>query len=351
MSRYRVALLEPFSADAAALRAVLATDSRLEVIGVSSDLAELEAAVGRARPDLALVALSVLRRGSRRFSLSRLVLELRIKVALLTDPVEHNTSTAQDTATRAMAEEGALELMMRPPPGSGGADAALRTTFLNMVVDLAATAPPVPAVPAVPAPGWRPAGEASPSVMIKAIAIVASAGGPNALTRLLRTELNVPVLVAQHIPAGFVESFARTLRSSTGRRVVISSQGQPAEPGTVYLAPDGNDLGLNAALQLQVGVRNNRRLHPNGDVLLGDLALLGRSAVGVVLTGMGEDGLAGARALKAAGGRVLVQDRESCLVYGMPQAVTSAGLADECLAPEALGTRLRRWILAGSNQS
>ena len=345
MSRYRIALLEPFPADGAALRAVLATDSRLEVIGVSADLAELETAVGRNRPDLALVALSVLRRGSRRLSLARLVLELRIKVALLTDPVEHNTSTAQDTATRAMVEEGALELIMRPPPGP--ADAALRNTFLNLVVELAAT---TPAVPVVSASGLRAAGEARPSG-VKAIGIVASAGGPNALTRLLRSELTVPVLLAQHIPPGFVESFARTLRTSTGRTVVIASQGQPAEPSTVYLAPDSNDLGLNAALQVQVGVRNNRRAHPSGDVLLGDLAVLGRSAVGVVLTGMGEDGLAGARALKAAGGRVLVQDRESCLVYGMPQAVMSAGLADECLGPEALGVRLRSWILAGSNQS
>jgi len=117
-----------------------------------------------------------------------------------------------------------------------------------------------------------------------------------------------------------------------------------AEPNHVYLAPDGMDVGISYSKVLRVGLFGPEPSHPSGNVLLGDLAAFGRGAVGVVLTGMGDDGLAGAQKLHRAGGRILVQDKASSVVFGMPGVVYEAGLADQALPPKELARQLHEWI-------
>jgi two-component system, chemotaxis family, protein-glutamate methylesterase/glutaminase len=141
----------------------------------------------------------------------------------------------------------------------------------------------------------------------------------------------------QHMPALFTRLFAERLGRLGRRTVVEAGDGQPVRPGTIYVAPGG--------LHLEVVRRNGTvltRLHdgppvnfcrPAVDMLFRSVAgVYGRSVLGVVLTGMGRDGRDGCQALRAAGGEIVVQDEASSIVWGMPGAVASAGLADAVLS-------------------
>lgn len=184
-----------------------------------------------------------------------------------------------------------------------------------------------------------------PGVPIRAVGVAVSTGGPVALHRFLTelpTDLAVPVLAVQHIARGFVEGLAGWLAAQTGRDIRVAVDGQIACPGAVYLAPD--DRHLEAAPGGVLRVTDGppmRGFRPSGTVLLQSLARVHRrAAAAVVLTGMGNDGLEGARAVADAGGLVLAQDEASAAVYGMPKAVIDAGLACRVGSPEVLANVL-----------
>jgi two-component system chemotaxis response regulator CheB len=157
-----------------------------------------------------------------------------------------------------------------------------------------------------------------------AIGICASTGGPQTLAAIfasLPREFGVPVLVVQHISAGFTEGLARWLDGASALPVRLAEDGVPAGTG-VWIAPEGAHLVLRPDFTLALDRAAAAGLHrPSGDVLLASVAAAaGTEAVAVVLSGMGRDGAAGATAVHDAGGLVLTQDEQSSAVYGMPKA-------------------------------
>jgi two-component system chemotaxis response regulator CheB len=151
-----------------------------------------------------------------------------------------------------------------------------------------------------------------------------------------------PLLVVQHITPGFAPGLATWLNSVSNLRVKLAEQGKPLRPHTVYLAPDGRHLGVTpqatAILSSAAPVGGFR---PSGTFLFESVAAaFGTAAVAVILTGMGEDGVAGLRAVRAAGGRIIAQDEQTCIVFGMPGAAVAAGLADQVLPLDAIAGRL-----------
>lgn len=165
------------------------------------------------------------------------------------------------------------------------------------------------------------------------IGVAASTGGPPALCQFLQSlpaDLPVPVLVVQHIVEGFLPGLVTWLRSEVPFHVLEATHGARLEAGTVYLAPDGRHLEVDRAGRARLtDAAPTSGFRPSATVLFTSLARhVGPHAVGVVLTGMGQDGLEGVRRLRAAGGRILVQDEATSVVYGMPRAVAEAGLAD-----------------------
>lgn len=164
------------------------------------------------------------------------------------------------------------------------------------------------------------------------IAVAASTGGPPVVSEFLRhlpVDLPVPVVLVQHIVEGFLPGFAAWLRTEVPFHVKQAAHGETFAPGTVYLAPDRRHLEVTATLTARLSDADPvAGFRPSATVLFTSLARsLGPAGIAVVLTGMGQDGLEGARAVHAAGGRVLAQDEASCIVYGMPRVVTEAGLA------------------------
>jgi two-component system, chemotaxis family, protein-glutamate methylesterase/glutaminase len=175
-----------------------------------------------------------------------------------------------------------------------------------------------------------------------------STGGPDALARFLPrlpADLGVPVLVVQHMPPVFTAMLAQRLDKLAALEVREAVDGEEVLPGRVLLAPGDHHLrvrrsGTAVRAVLDQGPQENF-CRPAVDVLFRSaLEVYGGGALATVLTGMGQDGLAGARQLAAAGARILVQDEDSSVVWGMPGAVAGAGLADDVLPLEELADRV-----------
>src|SRR5215210_8058188 len=198
----------------------------------------------------------------------------------------------------------------------------------------------VRAARAVPAPPPRPAPpRTTPAKQPAVLVIGSSTGGPEALARVLPAlpaSLPVPVLVVQHMPPVFTRQFAQRLDRLAALRVVEAVDGTPLMPGTVHLAPGDHHLVVRSSGRRLTTALNQAPpenfCRPAVDPLFRSAVTAFDGAVlGVVLTGMGSDGRAGAAEIRSAGGHVVVQDQATSVVWGMPGAIAQAGLADEIL--------------------
>ena len=258
-----------------------------------------------------------------------------------------NQAAEVATAIRAL-NAGALAVLKKPPaPGARGFEEA-RQKLVSTVEAMAHVKvvrhwrlPVSPAVAgSAPSPG-------APHRVVRArvVAIATSTGGPAALQGLLSAlpgDFSVPILVVQHITRGFTSGLAAWLNTSCRLRVKIAEDGEPLAPQTVYVAPDDRHLGvsksLNVALSAAAPVGGFR---PSGTFLFESAArAFGPTVVAVILTGMGDDGVAGLRAARQGGGRVIAQDEESCVVFGMPGAAIAAGLVEQVLPLDKIAPRL-----------
>jgi two-component system chemotaxis response regulator CheB len=186
---------------------------------------------------------------------------------------------------------------------------------------------------------------ASPGVkkrqhIVNIIAIGSSTGGPPALQSIipkLPRNLPVGIVIAQHMPPMFTKSLAERLNSLSEVTVMEAENGQVLEPGLVLIAPGGKHLLVKrqgTRSQVTVTTHPEETLyHPCVDVLMNSVAdAYGRSTMGIILTGMGSNGLEGITALKKRGGVVIAQNEATCVVYGMPRAVIEAELADHIVS-------------------
>lgn len=215
--------------------------------------------------------------------------------------------------------------------------------------DLVPPSPPVTRARPLTAP--PPAVARSPYTGRTEVLVVgASTGGPPAIARLLATlpaDFPVPIAAVVHLPVEYTAAFARRLDATTAFRVEEASDGLPLDPGRVVLARGGIHLGLarrddHVVATLRPGAAGHVHV-PAVDVLFQTAAkIYGAGALGLVLTGMGNDGTAGARAIRAAGGRTLTESESSCVVYGMPRAVSEAGLSDGDAPLEDLAALIMR---------
>lgn len=171
----------------------------------------------------------------------------------------------------------------------------------------------------------------------KLLAIGTSTGGPIALQKILTAlpaNFPLPIVMIQHMPAAFTEAFSNRLNSLCQISVKEAKDGDVLKPGCAYLAPGGMQMildGTENAAKLKVLEDNSERVayKPSVDISFGSAAkVFSGNVLAVILTGMGADGREGSRMLKAKGATIWAQDEESCVVYGMPQAVTAAGLSD-----------------------
>ncbi len=194
----------------------------------------------------------------------------------------------------------------------------------------------------------QPPRPAKPRARPVMIGIAASTGGPDALQDLLLAldPPPCPIVVALHIPAGHTAGLIGHLAHASRHRVSLGETGAVLTPGIIILQGGIDHAVVRARDQWQLRcVRDGTSVfHPNGDILLGSLARLGVPVAGVILTGMGKDGCAGAEALAAVGYPVLAQSLATCAVPGMPAAAIAAGVVTDIASPADIAHRLNEFF-------
>lgn len=327
----------------ALLVAVLEADPGIEVVGQASTGAEALEAVRALRPSVVVMDIEMPVMDGFETS-GRIMSEVPTPIVIVTASRDPNDVATSLQATRL----GALTVQPKPPACDSPnfrRDTQRLVSLVKALADVKVVRRRTDERPGSGAAPHPPRGR-----RLRVVGVAASTGGPPALYRFLDampTHLRVPVLVVQHIAEGFVQGLVRWLGTASLMRVKVAVDGEEVDAATVYIAPDGAHLRVDRAGRRVVldGGEPLRGFRPSGSVLLASLAnAYGPSAAGVVLTGMGSDGLEGARALRGRGGLVLAQDEETSTVFGMPRAVADAGLADVVGSVEQLALALQQRV-------
>lgn len=206
---------------------------------------------------------------------------------------------------------------------------------------------------AAPRPDRGPIAGRAVATRTGIVVIGVSTGGPQALRHIipqLPADFPVPIAMVLHMPVGYTEMYARRLDGIAALNVVEARDEDVLRPGTAYLAPAGRHLSLrrdaDSNVRAHLGMSPMGLPHrPSVDVLFESSAeAFGAGTLGIVMTGMGQDGLVGAGHIKARGGRLITESEESCIVYGMPRAVVEAGLSDRTAHVEQMSQVLMEML-------
>lgn len=332
--------------DSPLLRAVLRdmfTDGGLRVVGEVNDGAELVDAVKRLQPDVVTLDVEM----PRKDGISALQELMRVRPT----PVVM-VSTLTGTGTRETVKAlsiGAVDVVQKPAlrltPKAWGATRdelvakvinAARAKVGHLRPQLSGGRRPAPITPISKDLSARAVGTGAPLVII-----ATSTGGPRALQEVvprLPAQLGAGVLIVQHMPVGFTKSLAERLDKESAIHVREARASDDISPGVALLAPAGHHLEVSAPGQVRLSnAPAIGGLRPRADITISTAAKrAGRPILLVVLTGMGADGLEGAKDVRAVGGRILVEDERTCVIYGMPRAVKEAGLADASFPLDAM---------------
>ncbi len=256
------------------------------------------------------------------------------------------TAKGGDITMKAMAL-GAVECLVKPSSTQEtGPDSPFQRDLIHLIKGLGLKPKPLARVVAEPLiPAATPKYTGKPDIL----ALGSSTGGPQALFTTLKSvgKLNIPIVITQHMPATFTKILAEHITQQTGLTSMEAEDGMIVEPGKVYVAQGGKHMlfersGTQLTIKLDDGPMENF-CKPAVDPMLRSLiGIFGNRVLCAILTGMGHDGLDGARLLTEKGGRVIAQDEASSVVWGMPGAVAQAGLASEVLPLDQIGGWLKK---------
>jgi two-component system chemotaxis response regulator CheB len=338
----KVLIVEDSRVNQEFLTHVLTSDPNLQVVGVANDGEEALAAVQRTHPDVVTMDIHMPRMGG--YEATRRIMETQPTPIVI---VSASTGAKEVESTFQAMEAGALAVVLRPPGfGHPGFQAAtqelIRTVTMMSEIKVVrrfgrvvkVCSPGIPSLPALPSTGE-----------IQLVAIGTSTGGPPVLKTilsLLPPNLPVPVLIVQHIAAGFTEGFVEWLAGAAHFPLHIAKTNQQPLPGHAYVAPDGFHIGIASGLRILLSNQPPENgLRPAVAYLFRTAAqVLGARAVGVLLTGMGRDGAKELKEMRDKGALTIAQDEASSIVYGMPGEAAKLEAAMYILPPEAIAAML-----------
>jgi two-component system, chemotaxis family, protein-glutamate methylesterase/glutaminase len=342
-SRVRVMVVEDSLVVRQLLVHIIARDPRLIVAAAVGSAEEALQEIGRVQPDV--ISMDIRLPGMDGLEATRRIMsEHPTPIVVIADSIEDSSLKISMNALRA----GALTVVEKPVGVSSAGYAAIADTICTQLFIMSqvpvvrrrsfAWRPEAQKKTARPEPEWS---MLRPSVM----GIAASTGGPPALAKVLSSlpqDFPLPILLVQHMGAPFMEGFASWLNGLVPPEVRVAQDQEIPSPGRVYVAPGDRHLLLTAAGTLRISAEaplGNQR--PSATMLFQSIAQsAGRRGLGVVLTGMGEDGATGLVEMRQAGGFTIAEDESTAVVYGMPAAAVRLGGSSLSLPLPAIGPRL-----------
>jgi len=348
--KIRIVVIDDSAFNRRAIIRMLESMPEVEVVGYATDGEEGIRKVIDLKPDLVTLDLEMPRMDG--FTL------LRIIMGYCPTPVIVISAKSDDEKVFKALELGAVDFIAKPTRGiseellsiSGDIQQKIRSVFsLNMKEIIRREKGEVPAP--------RPVAEKKPAAAqprvapcrLDVVAIGSSTGGPPALQRILssfREALPLAIVISQHMPAGFTRTFAERLNRLSVFDVKEALDGDVVWPGRVLIAPGGHNMVFEKSSG-SVVVRVKRpaaadRYIPSVDAMFASCAdVFGSRTLAVVLTGMGNDGSRGVRAVKNAGGQVLAESESSAVVYGMPKEAVSTGVVDKIVPLDLMAREIR----------
>jgi two-component system, chemotaxis family, protein-glutamate methylesterase/glutaminase len=334
------------------IRAIIESDPALSVVGEARTGEEAVALCPRLQPDL--VTLDILMPGIGGYEALRQIMSQSPRPVVVLTAID--SRQLLDVSFKALAL-GALTVAAKPvgfPPYDPAAN--------NLITQIKAMAGVkvvrrtwAASVSLAPAGSLQPSRAALSHLRPapKLVAIGVSTGGPPALETFLSglpLDFPLPIVIVQHISPGFASGLAHWLSETTHHPCTITARGDTIQPGGIYLAPDNCHLVIKPGglvwLDPTEPVGNHR---PAVNVLFQSVARnYGPAAIGVLMTGMGEDGAHGLLAMRQAGAYTLAQDEASCVVFGMPKAAIDLGAVEEVLPLDQIAARVQ--LLASYNR-
>ncbi|MCU1485419.1 MAG: cheB [Actinomycetia bacterium] len=328
----------------------LQAEADIEVVGTASNGKLALAKLDTLRPDLVTLDIEMPEMDGLATLPHLRAAHPRLPVIMFSTLTERGAA-----ATLEALSLGASDYVTKPS-NTGGLDIALAKIRDDLVPKIRALVPgmgPARAAARTVPTAVAPRVQVGVPPMVKALVIGVSTGGPSALAELiphLPGDLGVPVLVCQHMPPVFTRLLSERLDAKSALHVQEASDGDLLSPGGVWIAPGGlhmvvrRSTGGSPAIATTSDPPENSCRPAVDPLLRSAVATWGNGVLAVVLTGMGQDGLRGCEAVSEAGGRILVQDEASSVVWGMPGYVAKAGLADRALPLDALAVEITRRV-------
>lgn len=309
----------------------------MRVVGEARDGVEVLAMVQELKPDVVSMDINMPQMDG--LEATRRIMEERpTPVVVVSSLVEHDV----DLSFQAM-QAGALAVVEKPPDRHNPAFPQKKRHLIMTLMAMAGVrvirrgkTDPLNGTKTHPP---EPPPVARSTVKPEIIAIGASAGGPSALSRilpLLPADLPVPLVIVQHMPPEFVNGLTRWLQKISPLELIVATDGLTLEPGVVHLSPGSNHVtvarrGKTLVTKL-IHEKGTYRYQPSVDMLFQSVAAAcGAASVGIILTGMGEDGAAGLLAMRQAGAYTFAQDEITSTVFGMPAAAIERGAVQTVL--------------------
>jgi two-component system chemotaxis response regulator CheB len=332
MPKIRVLIVDDSAVIRKLLEKIFSSSPEIEVVGTASDPYIARDKLVQLKPDVMTLDVEMPRMDGISF-LEKVMQHFPTRTIIFSSLAK----TGSETYFRAL-EAGAIEILEKPSIDVSHSLESLSAMIVEKVKEVAtARIRPVKSVP-VSAVVNKPKQTALAKTTHQLLAIASSTGGTEALKVLLRgMPADIPgTLVVQHMPPGFTKSFADSLNTMFPFEVKEAQEGDQVVPGRVLLAPGNFHMEIyRSGAFYHVKLHQEAPLHsvrPAADYMMKSVAkYVGKNALGVVLTGMGKDGAEGLLEMKKSGAYTVVQNEETCVVYGMPGAAVALGAADKIL--------------------